>query len=97
MSPSTGSTPSLVSLRRRWSSTISPGVSRLPLLVCLCRSCHTRVHRLRVVRRAVYLEAFLILWREQYPRAPEQLPLAFHPGASRPQPRSLFAGGDADA
>jgi len=67
-----------------------PGVSRLPLLVCLCRGCHARVHRLRAIRRAVYPEAFLALWREQHPRAPEQLALAFDPGAGRPQSRSLF-------
>ncbi len=36
-----------------------PGVSRLPLLVSLCRGCHARVHRLRAIRRAVCPEVFL--------------------------------------
>jgi hypothetical protein len=53
------------------------------------------VHRLRVVRRAVYPEAFLTLWREQHPQSPEQLALAFDQGSGRPQPRSLFEGTDA--
>jgi hypothetical protein len=74
-----------------------PGVSRLPLLVCLCRGCHARVHRLRAIRRAVYPEAFLALWREQHPQAPEQLALAFDPGTGRPQSRSLFEDCDPDA
>ncbi len=57
-----------------------PGVSRLSWLIALCRSCHARVHRLRAVSRAVYPEAFLALWREQHPQAPEQLALSFIDG-----------------
>jgi len=72
-----------------------PGVSRLPLLVCLCRGCHARVHRLRAIRRAVYPEAFLALWREQHPRAPEQLALTFDSGAIPPDPQLLFAASNA--
>lgn len=67
-----------------------PGRSRLPWLVALCRACHARVHRLRFVRR-LYPDAFLELWREQHPQAPEQLALSFAAHAPGPVPRSLFA------
>ena len=66
-----------------------PGRSRLPWLVALCRACHARVHRLRVVR-AVYPAAFLQLWREQHPDAHEQLAFSFEPPVVLPEPRRLF-------
>ncbi len=87
MAASAGSARSPVSPLRRSSFTIAALASR---------ACHARVHRLRAIRRAVYPEAFLALWREQHPQAPEQLALAFDPGAGRPQSRSLFEDCDPD-
>ena len=66
-----------------------PGRSRLPWLVALCRACHARVHRLKVVRQ-VYPASFLELWREQHPQAPEQLALSFTPPGIVAEPRGLF-------
>ena len=55
-----------------------PGCHRKSLLATLCAACHARIHRRQTIPRECCPELFLILWAEQHPGAPVQLPLPFH-------------------
>jgi 5-methylcytosine-specific restriction endonuclease McrA len=53
-----------------------PGVHDAAWLITVCAACHTRIHRLQILRRW-YPEALLVFWEELHPVAPRQLQFAF--------------------
>jgi 5-methylcytosine-specific restriction endonuclease McrA len=64
-----------------------PGKSILNLMISLCPACHAKVSRTRAVLS--HMPPLLLeLWREQHPRAHEQIALNFkvRPQASRTEP-----------
>lgn len=54
-----------------------PGFSRLPLLITLCRGCHSKVHKLEWLHGADVPELLRVLWRELHPSGSEQYPMDF--------------------
>jgi ribosomal protein L40E len=61
-----------------------PGISQDRYLITVCRRCHARIHRTRMLLKI--LPALLVeLWREQHPDGVEQLALDFDGGESPEQ------------
>lgn len=84
-------------LRRFWpaqaldpGSSSRPGVSLLHLMISLCRKCHAKVERTKLVISEMPA-LLLILWREKHPDSQEQLFLDFRVRAPPAVPVPLFA------
>ena len=58
-------------------------------MIALCPACHARIHRTLAVA-GVMPSLLLTLWREQHPRAHEQIQLNFFPALPPAQPVPLF-------
>lgn len=67
-----------------------PGRSILALMISLCPACHAKIHRTRVVVRLMP-PLLLELWREQHPKAHEQVALNFSPVRPPAKTVALFA------